>query len=183
MDLRQYSDSMQQTLLHFLVDSENEDEAAVMFNSAFTSYYITEMAKRWAERRYHEKRTGNEMTIEEAAQKSHEATKKFFRSQERKAAPARLAETMADSEELFAFLEEKPKVKEEPPEEDSGGSGEAEGEKTNGEVPEPREELPEPVAANESSAWKIGGAAAAEPEGPEHYPVITPEELKKIRRG
>ena len=176
MDLRQYSDSIQQTLLHFLVGCENEPEEVVMHNAAFTAYYITEMSKRWAERRYHEKRTGKEMAIEEAVEKSLEATKKFFRSQERKAAPARLAETMGDAEELFAFLEEKPNVKEEPAEEDSGGSGEAEDDKTNGELPEPREELPEPVAAHEPSV-------IATSSGPQEYPVITPEELKKIRRG
>jgi hypothetical protein len=182
MDLLQYSDSIQQTLLRFLVESENEDDDVVMHNSNFTAYYLVELSKRWAERKYIFKKTGVEVTIEDAAKQSLEATQKFFRSKERRAAPARLAEMMVDSEELFAFLEEKPNVKEEPAEEDSSGSGEAEGEKTNGEVPEPREELPEPVATNESSARKID-SAGAEPEGPEHYPVITPEELKKIRRG
>ena len=176
MDLRQYSDSIQQTLLYFFINSEHEPEELVTHNASFTAYYITEMAKRWAERRYHQKRTGKEMAIEEAVEKSLEATKKFFRSQERKAAPAQLANTMADAEDLFAFLEEKPKVKEEPPEEDSPASGEAEAEKTNGEVPEPREELPEPVAAHEPSV-------IATSSGPQEYPVITPEELKKIRRG
>ncbi len=175
MDLLEYSDSIQQTLLHFLVGCENEPEDVVMHNSNFTAYYMTEMTKRWAERKYIFKKTGVEVTIEDASKQSLEATQKFFRSKERKAAPARLAETMADAEELFAFLEEKPKTEEEPPEEDRGASGEAEGEKTNGEAPEPREELPAPEPAHPHSA--------SAPVGPQEYPVITPEELKKIRRG
>lgn len=181
MDLLQYSDSIQQTLLHFLVGCENEPEDVVMHNSNFTAYYLVELSKRWAERKYIFKKTGVEVTIKDAEKQSLEATQKFFRSKERRAAPARLAETMADAEELFDFLEQKPKAEESPRDEDSDASGEAEGEKTNGEVPEPREELAEPVAADKPAATTFGGAAA-EPEGPQKYPIITPEELKAVRK-
>ena len=169
MDLLQYSDSVQQTLLHFLVGCENEPEDVVMHNSNFTAYYLVELSKRWAERKYIFKKTGVEVTIEDAAKQSLEATQKFFRSKERRAAPARLAETMADAEELFDFLEQKPKAEESPRDEDSKRNDEAEAEKKNGEVTPPE---PEPADSHSPSA----------PVGPQEYPVITPEELKAVRK-
>lgn len=186
MDLLDYSNSIQETLLKFLAGSENQEGDVVIYNSLFAAYHITEMTKRWHERRYQEKVTGKEVTIKDAYEKSQEATRKHFRSLERRQAPQQLAETIVDASELFALLEEKkPEVKEPPADKDKDDGQESEGEKANGEVPEPREEPPEPVAAHEPSHTELTtrfGGAAAEPEGPEHYPTITPEELKEIRR-
>lgn len=180
MDIPDYAGAIEDALLAYHANVENGDDDNLLLYTRFTSCFIVEMSKRWAERKYIFRRTGVEMTIEECIQKSKEATDKFFRSEVRRAAPALLAKTMDEAEDLFAYLEHEPKPKDDPAEKHNGAGDQEKPKEAEEEVQEPSEETPEPAAANEQpSAWKIDGAGA-KPEGPDHYPTITPEEFAKI---
>lgn len=173
MDIPDYAGAIEDALLAYHANVENGDDDNLLRYTRFTTCFIVEMSKRWAERKYIFKRTGVEVTIQECVQKSMEATEKFFRRAERKAAPENLSRAMSEAEELFAFLEQEPKPKEDPAEKHNGAGDQDEPKEAEKEVPEPPEETPEPLAAT----------AAAEPEGPEeHYTTISPEEFAKIPR-
>ena len=107
MKLREHAEAVENALYGFFVKSmeEAETEEDVIANVKVTAYFITELAKRWAERRYVEKQTGKEMTIEEAVQRSQEATTKFFERKQRRRAPREMRAALQDTADLRAFLD------------------------------------------------------------------------------
>ncbi len=180
MDIPDYANAIETALLAFHANVEDGDDDNLLRYTRYTSCFIVEMTKRWAERKYVAKRIGREVTIEETVERSMEETERIFRRLERKNAPARLAHSISESEELFAFLDQEPKPKHDPGDKDDGAGDQEKPDEAPEQVPEPPEEPPEPMAAHEPSATTFGGAAA-EPEGPEeHYTTISPEEFAKI---
>jgi hypothetical protein len=118
MDIPEYAHAIEDALLGYERNCRGLDEDAVLRNTKYSAFFLVEMAKRWAERKYDFKRLNREVTIEETVEKSLKATDKYFQRQERKRAPEALRETNADAEELFAYLTEKPKVEDEPEKKD-----------------------------------------------------------------
>jgi hypothetical protein len=172
MDIPDFAHAIEDALLGYERNCRGLDEDAVLRNTKYSAFFMVEMAKRWAERKYDYKRLNREVTIEETVEKSLKATDKYFQRQERKRAPEALRETNADAEELFAYLEVKPKVEDEPEKKDDAPSEDTKPEEAQEKVPEKSEES---VPSN------FGGAAAVH-EDHEAYPVISPEEFVKIRR-
>lgn len=177
MDLRELSNLYQTKLLEFFASSEGLDEAQIVSNANFLAYFFTEISKRWTDRKYWAKMHNDEdMTIEYAEKKSLEITMKFFRSQERKRAPAQLAESIDDSAELFAFLAQsqpKPDAESERPEER---------ERDDEKEQEVEAELAEEPEQEPAKSIFGGAAAVPQDDGPEQYHVITPEELAQVRK-
>jgi len=165
MDLIQLASAYEQGLMKFFADSEQSPDDIVIRNVKFTAYYFTELTKRWTERKYLAKVNGKEVTIEEAVERSLKATDSFFRRQDRKHASERLAATVADADDLFSFLQQKPETKEEPEKEHESGNGEAESQEASGEVASPPENVQEPVGSDHAE-----------------YAPISKEEFANIKR-
>ena len=106
MKLREHAAAVEDALMAFFVrSSDAQSDEQVVANCKFTAYYITELAKRWAERRYFEKQHGRELTIEEAIARSQEATEKFFERKRRRRAPREMKDKLRETADLRAFLE------------------------------------------------------------------------------
>ncbi len=117
MKLREHAQAVEDALLAFWTQSLKADsEEELRSNARVSAYFITELAKRWAERRYYEKTHNKELTIEEAIERSQEATTKFFQRKQRRRAPKEMKETLRDSQDLIAFLEGNEEPSEEPDE-------------------------------------------------------------------
>ena len=76
MDIPDYAHAIETALLSYHANVEGYDDDNLLRYTRFTSYFLVEMSKRWAERKYIAKRTGKEMPIDECVQKSMEATEK-----------------------------------------------------------------------------------------------------------
>ena len=163
---------MEDALIGYYVNTSNQGEEAFLRNTKYTAFFMVEMAKRWAERKYDFRRLNREVTIEETVEKSMKATEKYFQRQERKRAPEALRETNADAEELFAYLQVEPKAEEKPEQKSDEPSSDAKPKEAQEEVPE---KAKDPVPAPSTF-----GGAAAKHEDHETYPVISPEEFAKI---
>ena len=174
MDIPEFAHAMEDALIGYYVNTSNQGEEAFLRNTKYTAFFMVEMAKRWAERKYDFRRLNREVTIEETVEKSMKATEKYFQRQERKRAPEALRETNAAADELFAYLEKKPKAEEKPEQKSDEPSSDAKSKEAQEEVSEPAKD---PVPAPSPSTF--GGAAI---EHEDHYPVITPEEFAKIKR-
>ena len=171
MDIPDYAGAIETALLAYHANVEGGDDDNLLQYTHFTTYFIVEMSKRWAERKYVFKRMGREVSIDECVQRSMEATQKHFRAKERRAAPAKLTKTMDEAAELFAFLEQEPKPKDEPAKKDNGAGNQEEPKEAKEQVPEPPEEAPEPVSPDTTHVT---------PEGPDEYATMSPEEFAKI---
>jgi len=182
MDIPDYAGAIEDALLAYHANVENGDDDNLLRYTRFTTCFIVEMSKRWAERKYIFKRTGVEVTIQECVQKSMEATEKFFRRAERKAAPENLSRAMSEAEELFAFLEQEPKPKDDPAEKHNGAGDQEKPNEAEEEVPEPPEEAPEPAANPPSTAELISPTTTLgeRTKGPQEYPTMSKEEFAKI---
>ena len=172
MDIPEFAHAMEDALLGYERNCRGLDEDAILRNTKYSAFFMVEMAKRWAERKYDFKRLNREVTIEETVEKSLKATDKYFQRQERKRAPAELRETNAAADELFAYLQVKPKAEEKPEQKSDEPSSDAEPKEAQEEVPEKaKDPVPTPSTF---------GGAAAKHEDHETYPVISPEEFAKI---
>lgn len=119
MKLREHADAVEEALIAFFARSvKEESDAEVLSNARVSAYYITELTKRWAERKYYEKQHGKELTIEEAIERSAEATTKFFARKERRRAPREMREALKENADLLAFLDGEEEKQPEKPEPD-----------------------------------------------------------------
>ena len=181
MDIPEFAHALEDALLGYHANSREAEEGDVLRNTKYTAFFMVEMAKRWAERKYDFRRLNREVTIEETVAKSLKATDKYFQRQERKRAPAELRETNDAADELFAYLQVEPKAEEKPEKElreqiESNESGDP---SDDAKPEEAQEKVPEPAEKPVPSTF---GGAAAQHEDHETYPVISPEDFAKIKR-
>lgn len=177
MDIPDFSHAIEDALLGYERNCRGVDEDDLLRNTKYAAFFMVEMAKRWAERKYDFKRLNREVTIEETVEKSMKATDKYFQRQERKRAPAELRETNSVADDLYAYLavlEKEPKTQEKPEQKSDEPSGDAKTKEAHEDASKPAED-PVPTPST------FGGAAAKN-EDHEDYPVISPEEFAKIRR-